>query len=397
MNRERCDALIIGAGPSGAAAATRLADAGLRVTLLDKGEHPYPHLPETYGGFPPETMEALGLGSLLKRCLEPPRSLRFLDVGTGAGFTLRPEIPGDSGAGSYGGQGMQLDRSRFDAGLLEKAVSLGARYLPRTRIRGWIREGEHLVGVSASQGDRDMELEAALVIDATGKAGVLPNLLGLRVPGGKFDARQAVFSHFNDHQGSGLFRADEAVLFALADGYIFASPLPLNRFVVMAVLQDSRALVQGLNGEALFRALVEECPPVFAALGRSDRILDFIPAVNRSWSCPRRIGRNFLVIGESATFRDPFFNPGIRLALEEGVMAAAFSEALLGGRFSWDDDRAIGDWEGKFAAAAAACFPHPEAALGGGLSGERFLMACADPHLPWMFPSLVSHARSRFL
>src|SRR5215831_5969363 len=131
--------LIVGAGPSGAAAAVQLGQLGIKdVLLVDRDR--FPRNKTCGSGLSPAALhaaEALGIGPEVRKRANPVLTVRFV---TPAGEVL--QVPANSAA-------VILLRKEFDALLVERARALGCasaaaggRWRPSRRAVEWSGYGD---------------------------------------------------------------------------------------------------------------------------------------------------------------------------------------------------------------------------------------------------------------
>ena len=152
-----CDVLVVGASPSGIAAATSAAEGGAEVILLDKemgGEFDHPANTFFDGMF-----SRAGLAVERGYVLHDLLGMRIISP---AGHAV--EIPA---AGRF------IDRARFDAIYLERAERAGAELL-----RGAARSAP-LAGAGRRVETNSGDIGARVVIDATGVDGTIARREGL--------------------------------------------------------------------------------------------------------------------------------------------------------------------------------------------------------------------------
>ena len=155
------DICIIGGGPAGCVLGARLAQFGLGVCLVERAEFPRRHLGESLSPGVLPLLASIGAGPAIEAAGYP----RVRRVSVRWQEEREREDPD--------GQGMLVDRGHFDRLLLEHARDCGLRILqPATVEKLERRAGGWSVGVWAE--GRMTELEARLVADASGRAGVLP-------------------------------------------------------------------------------------------------------------------------------------------------------------------------------------------------------------------------------
>ena len=147
--------LIVGAGPSGAAAAVRLGQLGIRdVLLVDRDR--FPRNKTCGSGLSPAALhvaEALGIGAELRKRANPIVTVRFV---TPSGIELR--VPANSAA-------VILLRKEFDNLLVERARGLGVRFRDRWRAVEAIEENGRVAGVRGLEGE---EIRARWTLFADG-------------------------------------------------------------------------------------------------------------------------------------------------------------------------------------------------------------------------------------
>lgn len=172
---EKFDVIIVGAGLAGLAAAYTLADSGLEILVLERGD--YAGAKNITGGrlylnpvrelFPALWPRAPWERPIVREgvtLMAPERTLSF----NYAGNELRREPH----------QSYSILRSRFDRWLADEVEGRGAMILTKTKVQNLVREGGRVAGVVAG-GD---ELRADTVILCDGVLSLLAEKAGLRAP-----------------------------------------------------------------------------------------------------------------------------------------------------------------------------------------------------------------------
>ncbi|GAB3696793.1 FAD-dependent oxidoreductase [Saccharopolyspora tripterygii] len=168
------DAVVVGAGPAGSAAALELARAGRSVILLERG--PFPGSKNVYGGVVygrvldevlPEWWREVPVQRWVTR-----RSTMMLTENQALTVDFRSE---DWGSEPY--NGMTTYRADFDSWLADKAVEAGARLVTSTVATGLLRENGRIAGVRTDRPDGD--IRAGVVIAADGVNSFLAKQAGL--------------------------------------------------------------------------------------------------------------------------------------------------------------------------------------------------------------------------
>jgi len=159
-----CDALVIGAGPAGAASAILLAQAGWRVMIVE--QHTYPRRKvcgECIAAGNLELLDQLGIGPDFRRAAGPElRRIGWM----GASSTSTADMPPCTG-GLYR-YGRAVGRDWLDTKLLQRAASLGVVALQPARARTVGGElGGYECTVDSLPGGR-RTLRTPVVVDAHG-------------------------------------------------------------------------------------------------------------------------------------------------------------------------------------------------------------------------------------
>src|SRR4029077_11290675 len=148
-DEEKFDAVVVGAGPAGAAAAITLAKAGLQVAMLERGARPgsknvmggilYNHYLEEIVG------EAWKEAPLERPIIEERRWIMTPNAYIGIDYkNLRNREHPHS---------FSVLRARFDAWFAEQAEKVGALVVPETVVEKLIVKDNRVVGVATGRGD----------------------------------------------------------------------------------------------------------------------------------------------------------------------------------------------------------------------------------------------------
>src|SRR5262245_61562061 len=180
------DALVVGAGPAGAATSILLAEQGLSVVLLDRARFPRDKICGEY--LSPEgsrILERLGVLPAVEAGARPLRGMRFFAPD---GTVLVGDYPTDGPWRGHRPHALAVRRRDLDLALVERARAVGVSVLEGTRVVDLLRDGGRVAGVvaeSAEPGaseDGPARIPAPLVVAADGRTSVVAQRLGLRRP-----------------------------------------------------------------------------------------------------------------------------------------------------------------------------------------------------------------------
>lgn len=316
-----CDTevIVVGGGPAGSAIAIQLARAGHRVMLLDKSRFPRHKACSEYInpaavpildrlGVLDEVLDA-GADRMEAMVVHAPNGERFV-----ANYA-RAE-PGQAALG--------LSRHRFDHILLMAAKGAGAEVIERAHVRSVLREGNQVVGVEATiDGTREV-IRALLVIGADGHHSVVSRDLGLdaRVP---FLHKTGLVAHYRGvsgmdrygemHVGRGLYGG-----LALLEGDL----------VNLTLVSPARRVEERSGSiDDYFAASIDAIPEIARKLEGATRVGGIRGVGNMAHRARRTTGDGFLLVGDAASFLDPFTGEGVHDALKGAVLAAPVASAAL--------------------------------------------------------------------
>ena len=335
-----CEVLVVGAGPSGSAAAISLARAGLDVVLVDA--QAFPRDKVCGDALIPDAHRALDALGLLPTVLAEAQASGFVAcIGPRGG---QVDVPGELAV---------LPRKRLDHLLCEAAVAAGARMFAPLRFVQVIESDARVVGARLQHGESTFEVRCQWLLLATGaspQALMASGLQARQTPSGV-----AMRAYVKNEAMTGRIDALEIVWHrALAPGYGWIFPCKDGTFNIGAGVAESHSAVkarpdgddagglkktQGVN----LRHVVDEFLRVYAPareLMQGGQLLG--PWKGAPLRCSLTGARwsraGLLAVGEAAGSTYSFTGEGIGKALETGMQAA---QALLAGRALISNDAAI--------------------------------------------------------
>jgi menaquinone-9 beta-reductase len=319
MPERDADVIVVGAGPAGSTVATRLADAGHRVLLLDKAGFPRHKACSDY-------VSPAGEPILVE--------LGVLDEIVAAGASRMPAMAVHAPNGSCflanfagvepGRAAIGLRRWHLDRILLDRARSAGAEVVDRAHVRDVLREAGRVTGVAATIDGARETLRAPLVIGADGHNSAVARALGLDVPW-RWPRKTGLAAHYRGV--TGLDRCGEM---HVGHGAYAGLAILEGGFVNLTVVVPSEALKARPGSlEDAFAATICSLPGIAAKLDGAERV-GTIRGVGPMGRRARRVaGDGWLLIGDAASFLDPFVGEGVVDALRGAQLAAPVASAAL--------------------------------------------------------------------
>lgn len=342
MAIERYDAIVVGAGPAGSAAALVMARAGLKVVIVERGD--FAGAKNVMGG----VLYARQLADLFPEWpkdvpVERPitrQEMWLLDAG---GSMLK--------VGHYSSawarephNAYSVLRSRFDRWFAGKAEEAGAFLIPETVVVDLLKDGDRVVGVRTGRDDGDLFADVVVLADGANsilapKAGLRPewppNKVALAVKEILLLPREKIEDRFNleGNEGATLELVGDATQGMVGMGWIYTNKDSLS-LGVGCLLSDfvqfqirPYELIERMKAHPAVRRLVAGGEP-------KEYMAHLIPEGGFD-ALPKLYGDGYVMVGDTAGLINVIHREGSNLAMKSGELAArAIVEARQKGDFS---------------------------------------------------------------
>lgn len=325
MGGKRYDCLIAGAGPAGTSAGILLAQAGLSVLLVEKRAFPRFHVGESLIPAANHMLQRIGVWDQL-------HDNGFIrkygaEFCYGDGETRVHNVFAEGLIPGYD-YTFQVERSRFDALLLERAREVGCEIRQPAELTDLAEEEG---GWRASVGGEIVN--ARFLLDATGRAGLLPRHFGFKPGGFDLPKRFAIYNHFRGVKRREGRDGGNIIIVRVPTGWFWSIPLDDARTSVGLVTTNNK---ERQRPQEVFAANVEQNPFMRNWMTEAEPVDDFHIEADYSFRHERMAGKNWLLLGDAAGFIDPVFSSGVYLALESarGAEAMLTGQARQSGTFS---------------------------------------------------------------
>lgn len=340
------DFIIIGAGPAGSTAATKLVRKGYSVLVFERAKFPRQHEGESLLPFCYPMFEELGvLDEMKKRFVRKPGAkFTNYDGASSSTWFFKAVIHDDSHLS------FNVERAYFDDILMRNARKNGAVILEETKVEAVNKDTQDgIVEVSTVDKTGDKQTwHAKFLIDASGQETFLAKRTGSKNAYKELD-RIAWLGHWKG--GHFLHGAEQGLIdiVCMADGkkgWFAIQPvgkdlISLTMIVDRQYMKEQKKLLtdQGIEDwqEAFYLKEVDECPVTKEVLCDAKLRDRFVVVSDYSYFSDVMYGDNFALIGDSYKFLDPIFSTGVYLAMKS---ADLFSEAI---HVKLNSDKETGD------------------------------------------------------
>lgn len=361
--RHDADVVIVGAGPSGCAAAITLRRRGYRVLMIDRATFPRDKPCGDYCD--PGALAALDdLGCLTPVLHAGASPIGGMRIVAQDGTTIDPRFPA-------GGQGLLLRRFVLDAELVAAAAAAGSEVADGTPVID-VQIDAGRVNVQTRRGSRPLTAAVAIVCD--GMHSAIVRRLGLLA--GMASRRYTLGAYFTGLDGPTSQARGELHLGAGRYGGVARFSGGLAN-VCLALPRDALAR---RSAEQAFREGLRSFPRLADELSGARRESPYRASGPIGFRTNRMVAGRVMLAGDAAAQVDPMTGQGIFFALRSGMLAGETAAAAL----------AAG---GPTAARLDAYRRRRRAAFGPQLRAARLLQVLAlRPHLtPWLIRRLSAH------
>ncbi len=321
------DVVIIGGGPAGSVLGSYLSKAGISNVILERANHPRPHVGESLVTSTTRVFSDIGfLETMESEGFTRKYGAAWHAKGGRGEFTIRfAEFPQPGIDQDYT---YHVDRSRFDSLLLKHAESLGTNVYQGVSVKEVLFDDNDFAnGVRFSVEGKDFEIPAKFVVDASGRNSVLGTQRHLRQKDPIFN-QFAVHGWFENVDRGETESADYIHIYFIPAKRGWVWQIPINDEITsIGVVAEKEVFKESRQRrDEYFWEHVGTSPDLAAAMSAAKPVNELKAEADYSYSMSRFVGNGWLLIGDAARFVDPIFSSGVSIACESAKFA---SESII--------------------------------------------------------------------
>lgn len=317
------DIIVIGAGPAGSSVANIVANQGYNVIVLEKETFPRYHIGESLIPFTYTPLHQLGMiEELQNSAFIKKYSVQFVqqDGTEHKPFYFHSRYDKDTIAQTW-----QVERSKFDTMLVNKAISKGAIVQYNTRVDGLLYdERGNVNGVMCTDLSTNIQrnLYCKWVVDASGRNALTSKINNCQIKDPLLQNKMAIWTYYKGCQRpQGVDEGATIVAFIKDKGWFWYIPLADDITSVGVVAESKYLMRNGISSiKNAFEREIQNNVWLTNKLQTAQCLQEHKTTTDYSKQSQTCVFPGVVLVGDAYAFLDPVFSSGVLLALKSGVI-----------------------------------------------------------------------------
>jgi geranylgeranyl reductase family protein len=316
------EVIVVGGGPAGSTISAALAAAGHRVLLLDKANFPRHKACSDYvNAGARQILTGMGVMDDLTRLGAHQIDRMIINAPDGSRFAA------DFASAMPGAAAMGISRRHLDNVLIERAKAHGVTVCEGAHVRDVRRDGDRVTGVAVTIDGVQEQVHAPVVIGADGRNSVIGRSLGL----GKalrWPRKTGLATHYRGVSGIDGY----GEMYVGRGVYAGLAPIEDDLVNLTIVVSDRDLEARAGSVDDYFAEALARLPELNGIMDGAERVGGIRGVGSMGQRAKRTTGDGYLLLGDAASFLDPFPGEGVYEALKAAHLAApVVSDALRSG------------------------------------------------------------------
>ena len=320
-----CDILVIGGGPAGSTAATKLVEKGWHVVQLEKEQHPRFHIGESLLPMNLPLLEDLGVLDQVEEI-----GIRKYGAEFDSMYHNRQSVYYFGGAlNKAHPYAFEVKREQFDEILFCNATKKGVDTREGMQVIEVTTHADDSSTIIAKDNDGNRHtFKAKFIVDASGRDTFVSKKMNIKQRNKNHNSA-AIFGHFKNVERREGKDEGNITLGWFDHGWFWMIPFKDGEVSVGATCWPYYLASRKVSPEQFLYDTIALCPPVAERMKNAELVSDVTATGNYSYKSDHMVGNGYIMVGDAFAFVDPVFSSGVLLAMTSAMEGSKVVDTIL--------------------------------------------------------------------